>query len=91
MDNVNLNYWKKLGCIDPPDGKRTIIDVTTPPIMPLEYDKSDDDGSGKEEEQQQQQPPFQILGQTTLLLERDVKYGTKKRKGKCIPPELNLS
>ena len=61
---------------DPPDGKRTIIAVMTPP-MPLET------------EQQKQQPPFQILGQTTLLLERDVKYGTKRQRGKYIEAESN--
>ena len=53
---------------DPPSGKRTIIAVMTPP-MPLLED--DDDHTPT---------PFQILGQTTLLLERDVDYGTKRRK-----------
>eukprot|EP00984_Skeletonema_dohrnii_P020785 scaffold10216_cov123-Skeletonema_dohrnii-CCMP3373.AAC.1 len=47
---------------DPPDGKRTIIAVMTPPTSSLEEDDT---------EQQQQHRPFQILGQTTLLLERD--------------------
>eukprot|EP00984_Skeletonema_dohrnii_P009333 scaffold3573_cov78-Skeletonema_dohrnii-CCMP3373.AAC.1 len=45
---------------DPPDGKRTIIAVMTPPSS-LEEDDIE----------QQQHRPFQILGQTTLLLERD--------------------
>ena len=63
---------------DPPDGKRTIIAVMTPP-MPLDT----------EQNQQQQQLPFQILGQTTLLLERDVKYGTKRQRGKFIEAESN--
>lgn len=67
---------------DPPDGKRTVIAVMTPP-MPL-----DDNG---EEEQEQETIPFQILGQTTLLLERDVKYGTKNRPGKFIAAQPNPS
>jgi len=64
---------------DPPDGKRTIIAVMTPPTS-LEEDDT---------EQQQQHRPFQILGQTTLLLERDVKYGTKKQRGKFIEAQSN--
>ena len=71
---VNYNFS---GHADVPGGKRTIIAVmTTPTPMSLLDD----------EEQPQ---PFQILAQTTLLLERDVKYGTKKRQGKFIAPESN--
>ena len=63
---------------DPPDGKRTIIAVMTPPTSLEENDT-----------EQQQHGPFQILGQTTLLLERDVKYGTKNQRGKFIEAQSN--
>jgi len=54
----------------------------TPPI-PVEY------GGGGGKEEQQQTTPFQVLGQTTLLLERDVKYGTKRQPGKFIAAQPN--
>lgn len=54
---------------DPPNGKRTVLAVMTPPTSLGD----------------QQQRPFQILAQTTLLLERDATFGTHRRNK--IPPE----
>ena len=49
---------------EPPGGKRAVIAVLAPP---------NSDGSPS------QQSPFQTLAQTTLLLERDAKYGKNRR------------
>jgi len=70
---------------DPPDGKRTVI------ALLLGHDISRHHPTNNKQQQQQQQQqkpqhPFQILAQTTLLLERDVMYGTKRQK---IAPEAN--
>ncbi len=66
---------------DPPDGKRTILALMTPPMTLV-----DDDDDGEDVPKTNRQHSFQILAQTTLLLERDAKYGTKRKK---IAPETN--
>lgn len=59
---------------EPPGGKRAVIAVLAPP---------DDGGSAGE------QSPFRTIAQTTLLLEKDAKYGTSRKR--AIQPEKSGS
>lgn len=52
----------------PPGGKRAMIAVLAPPNI-----------NGSHDDSSNQQSPFQTIMQTTLLLERDVSYGTRRQ------------
>jgi hypothetical protein len=57
---------------EPPGGKRAMIALFSPPNL--------GSASGVDLEPSDHQSPFRTLAQTTLLLERDADYGTKRRK-----------
>jgi len=69
---------------EPPGGKRAVIVLLAPPNN---LPNGDDDNPSSSNPQHS---PFQTLAQTTLLLERDVDYGSTRKK-RAIRPERTSS